>query len=199
MQVDISPDCGTYSIHSVANATQMLKYLSIRSVKAYREIIEATKALLLFGTPHQGQIASPEVYKIDEPVSGSSLFQVLRDLAKGSDYMRTYRETVTNLSATYPHIQFFTMYETDCAPTYMKDVSSRISPDSEIRQVLTLPADNWRVDPRWRRGHGRPEGIGDALVAARATYGDPGPSPRHDQVRDGRAANSILSTSYGKD
>lgn len=125
----------------------MLKYLSIRSVKAHRETIEATKALLLFGTPHQGQNATPEVYKIDEPVSGSSLFQVLRDLAKGSDYMRTYRETVTNLSAAYPQIQFFTMYETDCAPTYMKDVSSRIPPASEIWQVLTCQSETGEWNP----------------------------------------------------
>ncbi|KAF8242423.1 hypothetical protein K440DRAFT_121039 [Wilcoxina mikolae CBS 423.85] len=79
----------------------------------YQEIFNSTHAILFFGTPHQGLEVDDLAASIQEESRGeSSRPEFLRQLRKGSNFLRTQKEDITNLWVHSHAVEIVSFYET---------------------------------------------------------------------------------------
>jgi hypothetical protein len=80
----------------------------------YRQIFDSTRAILFFGTPHQGLevkelLAMVEDVSLSQRASRSNLVEQLRE---GSNFLDTYRDDITSLWGSISDIEIVSFYET---------------------------------------------------------------------------------------
>jgi hypothetical protein len=81
------------------------------TVPAYKHILDSTRALFLFGTPHGGLRTEELERMVEDLASGeeTSSLMLLRQLREDSDFLQNQRESVTEVLKA---AKIYSFYET---------------------------------------------------------------------------------------
>jgi hypothetical protein len=77
------------------------------------DLLAATRAILFFGTPHQGlEVQELRTMVNDVSPRATAELDILQQLDEGSDFLNTQREDITNLWDSSSKIDILSFYET---------------------------------------------------------------------------------------
>lgn len=91
----------------------------------FKHILDSTRAIVFFGTPHQGlRVDALESMVEDISSSPEPSLYLLRQLRENSQFLETQKELLVHV---WPSLQVVSFYETELTPTVKKVWQSQLS------------------------------------------------------------------------